>query len=77
MTFEEYAQLARQLAERRRSGDRGSAAAEPHRDLHAAADILDGRLTAQGKRLDLLGRAIGEPAAPAVPVVPGSTSGES
>ncbi|MET7753065.1 hypothetical protein ABZS42_31905, partial [Micromonospora sp. NPDC005367] len=61
MTFEEYADLARQLAERRRAGERGVTIAERHRDLPAAVDFLDRRLAGQGTRLDQLGRAIGEP----------------
>ncbi|MEU7933941.1 hypothetical protein [Micromonospora echinofusca] len=62
-TFEEYAALARQLAERRRAGERGAAAdADRRRNLHAAADYLQHRLTAQGQRLDQLGQAIGIPA---------------
>ncbi|MER7331869.1 MULTISPECIES: hypothetical protein [unclassified Micromonospora] len=61
--FSEYAALARQLAERRRAGERGAAAeAERRRNLHAAADYLEHRLTAQGQRLDQLGQAIGIPA---------------
>ncbi|MFC7712202.1 hypothetical protein [Micromonospora lupini] len=60
MSFEEYAALARQLAEHRRAGERDAAAeSERRRDLHAAADYLHQRLTAQGHRLDQLGRAIG------------------
>ncbi|MEU8297336.1 hypothetical protein AB0C04_08630 [Micromonospora sp. NPDC048909] len=60
MTFEEYAALARQLAEHRRAGERDAAAeTERRRNLHATADSLHHRLTAQGQRLDQLGRAIG------------------
>ncbi|MFC4020226.1 hypothetical protein ACFOW4_20095 [Micromonospora sp. GCM10011542] len=70
MSFEEYAALARQLAEQRRTGERSAAAeSERRRDLHAAADYLHHRLTAQGHRLDQLGQAIGtdlsRPTAPA------------
>ncbi|MEV6376536.1 hypothetical protein [Micromonospora musae] len=72
MTFEEYAELARLLAERRGAGAQSVAAAERRRDLHAAADFLDGRLTAQGRRLDLLGRAVGEPPAAAPAAEPGT-----
>ncbi|MEU5946641.1 hypothetical protein ABZ793_13905 [Micromonospora sp. NPDC047465] len=68
--YSEYAALARQLAERRRAGERGAAAeAERRRNLHAAADYLQHRLTAQGQRLDQLGQAIGVPA-PGVPTGP-------
>ncbi|MET8309737.1 hypothetical protein [Micromonospora sp. NPDC005173] len=70
MSFEEYAALARQLAEQRRVGERNAAAeSERRRDLHAAVDYLHQRLTAQGHRLDQLGRAIGidQPAAAATP----------
>ncbi|MCX5066311.1 hypothetical protein OOJ91_10525 [Micromonospora lupini] len=60
MSFEEYVALARQLAEHRRAGERDAAAeSERRRGLHAAADYLHQRLTAQGHRLDQLGRAIG------------------
>ncbi|MEU2662518.1 hypothetical protein [Micromonospora sp. NPDC007220] len=79
-TFEEYAALARQLAERRQAGERGAAAdADRRRNLHAAADYLQHRLTAQGQRLDQLGQAIGIPAssvptgaAPTPSTVPGA-----
>ncbi|MGK5676768.1 hypothetical protein ACSNOB_28510, partial [Micromonospora sp. URMC 106] len=71
--FSEYAALARQLAERRRAGERGAAAeAERRRDLHAAVDYLQHRLTAQGQRLDQLGQAIGIPAAGAPTPAPGN-----
>ncbi|MFG3420707.1 hypothetical protein [Micromonospora sp. NPDC048063] len=71
--YSEYAALARQLAERRRAGERGAAAeAERRRNLHAAADYLQHRLTAQGQRLDQLGQAIGIPAS-GVPTGPAST----
>ncbi|SIQ38981.1 hypothetical protein [Micromonospora avicenniae] len=74
MTFEEYADLARQLAERRRAGERGVAAAERRRDLHTAADFLDRRLAGQGTRLDQLGRAIGEPVTVSAPTEVDSAS---
>lgn len=68
MSFEEYAALARQLAEHRRAGERDAAAeSERRRDLHAAADYLHQRLTAQGHRLDQLGRATGIDQPPAGP----------
>ncbi|WP_433458673.1 hypothetical protein [Micromonospora sp. CA-248212] len=68
MSFEEYAALARQLAEHRRAGERDAAAESARRrDLHAAADYLHQRLTAQGQRLDQLGRAIGVDQPPAAP----------
>ncbi|WP_405430696.1 hypothetical protein [Micromonospora sp. NBC_00617] len=70
MSFEEYAALARQLAEHRRAGEREAAAeSERRRDLHAAADYLHQRLIAQGHRLDQLGRAIGIDQPPAGPTV--------
>ncbi|WBB67335.1 hypothetical protein [Micromonospora sp. WMMD812] len=80
MTFEEYAALARQLAEHRRVGERDAAAeTERRRNLHAGADYLHQRLTAQWQRLDQLGRAIGVPPPPPGPaagppstVAPGS-----
>ncbi|MEV1157400.1 hypothetical protein AB0J27_18585 [Micromonospora chokoriensis] len=60
VSFEEYAALARQLSEQRRAGEQHAAAeAARRRDLHAAVDYLQQRLTAQGHRLDQLGRAIG------------------
>ncbi|MFG1870872.1 hypothetical protein [Micromonospora arborensis] len=60
VSFEEYAALARQLAEQHRAGVQHAAAeSERRRDLHAAADYLQQRLTTQGQRLDQLGRAIG------------------
>ncbi|MBQ1015421.1 hypothetical protein KBX53_31740, partial [Micromonospora sp. M51] len=60
MSFEEYAALARQLSEQRRAGERHAATESARRrDLHAAVDSLQQRLTAQGQRLDQLGRAIG------------------
>lgn len=79
VSFEEYAALARQLAEQRRTVERDAAAeSERRRDLHATADYLHQRLTAQGHRLDQLGRAIGidQPAtAPAADPVSGSGPG--
>ncbi|MFG3699116.1 hypothetical protein ACGF5C_14535 [Micromonospora sp. NPDC047620] len=73
--YSEYAALARQLAERRRAGERGAAAeAERRRNLHAAADYLQHRLTAQGQRLDQLGQAIGLPA-PGVPTPAAAPAG--
>ncbi|WP_326563558.1 hypothetical protein [Micromonospora peucetia] len=76
-TFDEYAALARQLAERRRAGERGAAAdAERRRNLHATADYLQHRLTAQGQRLDQLGQAIGIPAS-SVPTGPAPHSNAS
>ncbi|RZT80019.1 hypothetical protein EV382_3261 [Micromonospora violae] len=60
MSFEEYAALARQLSEQHRAGEQHAAAESARRrDLHAAVDYLQQRLTAQGQRLDQLGRAIG------------------
>ncbi|MGW5580041.1 hypothetical protein [Micromonospora chokoriensis] len=60
MSFEEYAALARQLSEQHRAGEQHAATeAARRRDLHAAVDYLQQRLTAQGHRLDQLGRAIG------------------
>ncbi|MEU7587563.1 hypothetical protein AB0A95_14825 [Micromonospora sp. NPDC049230] len=68
VSFEEYAALARQLAEQRRAGEQHAAAeSERRRDLHAAVDYLHQRLTAQGHRLDQLGRAIGIDQPPASP----------
>ncbi|MDM4719921.1 hypothetical protein QTQ03_10150 [Micromonospora sp. WMMA1363] len=78
--FADYAALARLLAEQRRAGERGAAVeAERRRDLHAAVDSLQHRLTAQGQRLDQLGRAIGvvppaEPPYRGSPVAPGNGS---
>ncbi|MFJ2081613.1 hypothetical protein ACI2KV_26720 [Micromonospora chokoriensis] len=60
VSFEEYAALAWQLSEQRRAGEQHAASeAARRRDLHAAVDYLQQRLTAQGHRLDQLGRAIG------------------
>ncbi|MER7460402.1 hypothetical protein [Micromonospora sp. NPDC126480] len=73
MSFADYAALARLLAEQRRAGEQGAAAeAARRRDLHAAAESLRHRLTAQGQRLDQLGRAIGAqpPAGPVPPAAP-------
>lgn len=74
-TFDEYAALARHLAVQQRAGEQGAAAeAERQRDLGAAVEYLDRRLTAQGQRLDHLGRTIGvapggpAPTAAAAPV---------
>ncbi|GIJ31841.1 hypothetical protein [Micromonospora sediminimaris] len=67
-TFDEYAALARHLAVQHRAGEQGAAAeAERQRDLGAAVEYLDRRLTAQGQRLDHLGRTIG--------IAPGGPSG--
>ncbi|MFI6241246.1 hypothetical protein ACIBEF_15345 [Micromonospora sp. NPDC050795] len=78
MSFEEYAALARQLSAQHRAGEQHAAAESARRrDLHAAVDYLQQRLTAQGQRLDQLGRAIGvdqPPAAPAAP--PGPNAGQ-
>ncbi|MFF0471632.1 hypothetical protein ACFYPX_29880 [Micromonospora zamorensis] len=66
MSFEEYAALARQLTEQHRVGEQHAAAdSARRRDLHAAVDYLQQRLTAQGHRLDQLGRAIGVDQPPA------------
>ncbi|MEU4529777.1 hypothetical protein AB0F49_16255 [Micromonospora ureilytica] len=77
MSFEEYAALARQLSDQHRAGEQHAAAESARRrDLHAAVDYLQQRLTAQGQRLDQLGRAIGidqPPAAPG-PGMPGETA---
>ncbi|WBB49996.1 hypothetical protein O3597_05885 [Verrucosispora sp. WMMA2044] len=59
-TFDEYAALARHLAVQHRAGEQGAAAeAERQRDLGAAVEYLDRRLSAQGQRLDHLGRTLG------------------
>ncbi|RAO20224.1 hypothetical protein MED15_02526 [Micromonospora noduli] len=77
MSFEEYAALARQLSAQHRAGEQHAAAESARRrDLHAAVDYLQQRLTAQGQRLDQLGRAIGvdqPPPAPG-PGTPGETA---
>lgn len=78
MSFEEYAALARQLAEHRHAGERDAAAESARRrDLHAAADYLHQRLAAQGQRLDQLGRAIGvdQPPAAAPPASEAGAAG--
>lgn len=73
MSFEEYAALARQLAEQRRAGEQHAATESARRrDLHAAVDYLQQRLTAQGHRLDQLGRAIGIDQPPPVPAGSGA-----
>ncbi|MFE9918894.1 hypothetical protein ACFYPG_27430 [Micromonospora sp. NPDC005553] len=81
MSFEEYAALARQLSAQHRAGEQHAAAESARRrDLHAAVDYLQQRLTAQGQRLDQLGRAIGvdqPPAAPAAGPGPGSGPGSA
>ncbi|MGN9775703.1 hypothetical protein ACTMS0_07980 [Micromonospora sp. H33] len=70
-TFADYAALARLLAEQRRAGEQGAAVeAERRRNLHAAVDSLQHRLTAQGQRLDHLGRAIGAATPAAGPPAP-------
>ncbi|MEU7612160.1 hypothetical protein [Micromonospora sp. NPDC049204] len=77
MSFEEYAALARQLAEQHRAGEQHAAAESARRrDLHAAVDYLHQRLTAQGQRLDQLGQAIGvdQPAAGPAPGRPSETA---
>ncbi|WP_433310761.1 hypothetical protein ACQP0U_23390 [Micromonospora sp. CA-269861] len=68
MSFEEYAALARQLSAQHRAGEQHAAAESARRrDLHAAVDYLQQRLTAQGQRLDQLGRAIGVDQPPTAP----------
>ncbi|MGW5560016.1 hypothetical protein ACWER9_22680 [Micromonospora sp. NPDC003944] len=68
MSFEEYAALARQLSAQHHAGQQHAAAESARRrDLHAAVDYLQQRLTAQGQRLDQLGRAIGIDQPPAPP----------
>ncbi|MEW2432450.1 hypothetical protein AB0877_31010 [Micromonospora sp. NPDC047644] len=68
MSFEEYAALARQLSAQHRAGEQHAAAESVRRrDLHAAVDYLQQRLTAQGQRLDQLGRAIGVEQPPTAP----------
>ncbi|MGK5518045.1 hypothetical protein ACSNN9_01670 [Micromonospora sp. URMC 107] len=75
-TFEDYAALARHLAAQRRASEQGAAAESArHRDLHAAVDYLDRRLTAQGQRLDQLGRTIGSPPPPPGQSTPGVAPG--
>ncbi|MDG4805249.1 hypothetical protein O7634_00565 [Micromonospora sp. WMMD1120] len=79
MSFEEYAALARQLSEQRRAGEHHAAAESARRrDLNAAVDYLQQRLTAQGQRLDQLGRAIGvdqPPPGPPAATGPGPAPG--
>ncbi|MGC4864342.1 hypothetical protein ACLQ3B_02770 [Micromonospora sp. DT53] len=76
MSFEEYAALARQLSDQHRAGEQHAAAESARRrDLHAAVDYLQQRLTAQGQRLDQLGQAIGIDQPPAVPA-PGPGAGQ-
>ncbi|MGC5031909.1 hypothetical protein [Micromonospora sp. DT229] len=76
-TFDEYAALVRHLSVQQRANEQGVAAeADRRRDLGAAVDYLDRRLSAQGQRLDQLGRTIGV-APPPVGPPPGTapTSG--
>ncbi|SCG58884.1 hypothetical protein [Micromonospora zamorensis] len=78
MSFEEYAALARQLAEQRRAGEQHAATESARRrDLHAAVDYLQQRLTAQGHRLDQLGRSIrvDQPPAGSAPGGPAEAAG--
>ncbi|RQX21078.1 hypothetical protein DDE19_00330, partial [Micromonospora ureilytica] len=78
MSFEEYAALARQLSDQHRAGEQHAAAESARRrDLHAAVDYLQQRLTAQGQRLDQLGRAIGIDQPPAAPGPGPGTPGET
>ncbi|MET8045020.1 hypothetical protein ABZU25_29670 [Micromonospora sp. NPDC005215] len=78
MSFEEYAALAQQFAEQHRAGKQHAAAeSERRRDLHAAVDYLHQRLTAQGQRLDQLGRAIGVDQPPAGPSPTAGRPGEA
>ncbi|WP_327024898.1 hypothetical protein [Micromonospora sp. NBC_01739] len=59
-TFDEYAALVRHLSVQQRADEQGVAAeADRRRDLGAAVDYLDRRLSAQGQRLDQLGRTLG------------------
>ncbi|MGC5330884.1 hypothetical protein [Micromonospora sp. DT62] len=75
-TFEDYAALARHLAAQRRAGEEGAAVESARqRDLHAAVDYLDRRLTAQGQRLDQLGHTIGSPPQPPGQPAPGTPPG--
>ncbi|MEV4662215.1 hypothetical protein AB0J85_09705 [Micromonospora echinofusca] len=75
-TFEDYAALARHLAAQRRAGEQGAVAeAARRRDLHAAVDYLERRLTAQGQRLDQLGHTIGCPPPPPGQPAPGAAPG--
>ncbi|MEU8423582.1 hypothetical protein AB0C15_22170 [Micromonospora sp. NPDC048835] len=76
VSFEEYAALARQLSAQHHAGQQHAAAESARRrDLHAAADYLQQRLTAQGQRLDQLGRAIGIDQPPAAPPDPNAGPG--
>ncbi|MFF0252376.1 hypothetical protein ACFYPW_07780 [Micromonospora zamorensis] len=78
VSFEEYAALARQLAEQRRAGEQHAATESARRrDLHAAVDYLQQRLTAQGHRLDQLGRSIrvDQPPAGSAPGGPAEAAG--
>ncbi|WP_307787638.1 hypothetical protein [Micromonospora ureilytica] len=78
VSFEEYAALARQLSDQHRAGEQHAAAESARRrDLHAAVDYLQQRLTAQGQRLDQLGRAIGIDQPPAAPGPGPGTPGET
>lgn len=78
MSFEEYAALARQLSDQHRAGEQHAAAESARRrDLHAAVDYLQQRLTAQGQRLDQLGRAIGIDQPPATPAATAGRPGET
>lgn len=75
-TFEDYAALARHLAAQRQAGEQGAAAESARqRDLHAAVDYLDRRLTAQGQRLDQIGHTIGSPPPPSDQPAPGAPPG--
>ncbi|MEV0878488.1 hypothetical protein AB0I85_11745 [Micromonospora echinofusca] len=75
-TFEDYAALARHLAAQRRAGEQGAATeAARRRDLRAAVDYLERRLTAQGQRLDQLGHTIGCPPPPPGQPAPGAAPG--
>ncbi|MFY1595146.1 hypothetical protein [Micromonospora sp. WMMD737] len=75
-TFEDYAALARHLAAQRQAGEQGAAAESARqRDLHAAVDYLDRRLTAQGQRLDQIGHTIGSPPPPPGQPAPGTPPG--
>ncbi|MEU8387750.1 hypothetical protein [Micromonospora sp. NPDC048843] len=78
VSFEEYAALARQLSDQHRAGEQHAAAESARRrDLHAAVDYLQQRLTAQGQRLDQLGRAIGIDQPPATPAATAGRPGET
>ncbi|WP_232234047.1 hypothetical protein [Micromonospora chokoriensis] len=78
VSFEEYAALARQFSEQHRAGEQHAAAESARRrDLHAAVDYLQQRLTAQGQRLDQLGRAIGIDQPPAAEATAAGRPGET